>query len=349
MTKKFLYVNLGTSNSLVKYWLQLDGERNLYGKPAAVIFFGKVTTAECKELIHLSKEEINKKHIHSNHIPSYKNLQDQIKHFIEAADTRNTKFITLATNLNRIFIYEPISEVFDMPADKFDEYDSDLKRLGISSEKPIEDIAIPKIVFVNIIRTKKLGAIPYVLRTLQTNNYLTKGTCRQIDFEKNQGAIQAIKMLCDEEVTVPRSIDQLFNLLGPVQLETLVFLILINAGLFSPARRGGTLAKIDIIGQNHSGTKIDIGQNPVVTFEAGDSKTFQVKRTAVTKAVKGADWTIALKFIGKDKKKILTSEWLYDVIKRQTETINWLENSFRWFKKAVGIDYKQSIFQMIEN
>ena len=46
---KYLYFKFGMSNRQLEYWLQLNGLKNAYGTPSAPIFFGNITTQECKD------------------------------------------------------------------------------------------------------------------------------------------------------------------------------------------------------------------------------------------------------------------------------------------------------------
>lgn len=189
-----------------------------------------------------------------------------------------------------------------------------------------------------------------ILRTLQTNRYLIRGTCRKIDPNKNWAAIQAIKSLIGEKIEIPEKINAklIISLLGPQELETLIFLMLINAGLFSPAWRAGNLPRIDIIATNYSKERIVIGNKeknpPEIIFEPKAQKSFQVKRGIVHKPSKFADFTVAISS-SKKNEKILTSEWLLKNIQNQKKTREWIENSLRWYKDIIGVE---SIFQLID-
>ncbi|HJH26417.1 MAG TPA: hypothetical protein C5S37_06490 [Methanophagales archaeon] len=175
-----------------------------------------------------------------------------------------------------------------------------------------------------------IAEVPHVLATLPCNQRYTRGTCRKIDAEKDWGAIQAIKHVLDQKKIIV-SEDKLIELLSPYELETLVFLILKNAGLFVPAWRGGTQKGIDIIARNFLRDKYV--KIPRVIFEPRgkpkDSFTFQVKKYMDEIPGKvDADFLVVAK-IGKDDKipesireKILDAKWLLELIKseKQQET-----------------------------
>jgi len=343
MDKTFLFLKLQKGNRKAKYWLQLDGNTNPYEKPAAVIYFGKFTTKEYKYLCKLTSEEYNdlynkivkenkskKREFEKKDIPKYTDFRDQIRPFFEAGERRNAKFLTIFDN--KAILYEPDSEVFN----------------GKELENDIQ-----KIMFVKNMKIKSFKEIPHVLRTLTTNGYLIHGTCRKIDPEKNWGAIQAIKIcLTNEKIDIPKklSAQKMISLLSFLELETLIFLILTNAGIYSPAWRAGNLPKIDIIGINYSSKKIEIGDSPKICFGTSNEdriKTFQVKRGVVKSHSKYADYTVAINYDGKKEKKdkILTAEWILNVVKTQPKTQEWIENSLEWYKKAIGV---KSIFQILE-
>ncbi len=63
---------------------------------------------------------------------------------------------------------------------------------------------------------------------------------------------------------------KLIELLSPYELETLVFLILKNEGLFVPAWRGGTQKGVDIIARNLRDEYIKI--SPIIFEPKGKPK-----------------------------------------------------------------------------
>jgi len=190
--------------------------------------------------------------------------------------------------------------------------------------------------------------IPYILRTLNVNQYFNRGTCREIKEKNYWGVIQAIKKILNQKRDYSKKLEsyQMFKLLSPHQFETLIFLILINAGLFSPAWRAGSLPDIDIIGINYSDSEVKIGNNPTINFKKDKEIKFQVKRKSIKEA-QNADYTIALSSSveNDNSNRILTSDWLLDVIRNQTETKKWLENSLRWIIEDTN---KNSIFELFD-
>lgn len=323
---KFLYLKLGRGNCLARYWLSKD---NVFKKPAVAIFFGKITTEKCRKLSAMSKEELKSfksESIGAEDIRSYRDIHYQIKPFIEAGDDRRARFVTIVHG--NVYIYKPDSPVFDMPKALYDEYDFHLSQLGIKPKKKTIDEHFPKVIFVKNI--KRLTEFPHVLATLQCSQYLTRGTCREINPSRDWGAIQAIKHCLGEPIEKPEADEQIMSLLGWHQLETLVFLILKNSGVFPSAWRGGSLPDVDIVATNYSYSEVRIGTNPQIIFEPMKRKTFQIKRGRVEKPFENSDYTVAMDFRGKDNEKILTSKWLLEQIEDQPDTKDWFEKSLYW-------------------
>jgi len=97
---------------------------------------------------------------------------------------------------------------------------------------------------------------------------------------------------------------------------------------------------------NYSDSEVKIGSNPTINFKKDKEIKFQVKRKSIKEA-QNADYTIALSSSveNDNSNRILTSDWILDVIRNQTETKKWLENSLRWFIKNTN---KNSIFELFD-
>lgn len=345
---RYIYLKLGRSNRQLKYCLQIDGINNIFRRPIVYIFFGKITTERCKSLFDLPKNELHIMHKEDKKIPTYTNLHYQIKPFIEAGENRDVRFISIFEN--RLFIFEPDSEVFDMSTEMIYEFCADLTEKRLVEDEYIKQIKndIPKIMNVKNLKIFTEN-IPYILRTINVIQYFNRGTCREIKANKNWEIIQALKTILNEERDLPEKItsQQLFKLLSPHQFETLIFLILTNANLYSPAWRAGSMPDIDIIGINYSDSEIiKLGNNPIIIFEKGKEVTFQVKRKEV-KNFENADYIITLNPSMKGKYKnnrILSSEWLLNVVEKKINTKQWLENSLKWFLENTAIN---SIFDLL--
>jgi hypothetical protein len=353
--EKFLYLKLGFGNCLAKYWLNCEENvKNVFNKPVVAIYFGPIKAEEYRKLVYeedkkTKNEEYRKlcKQYDMKMPESEREIGlrlNQIKEFFEARKsaeregTQRTRFVTITHD--KVYIYEPGSDVNDVGDKFFHKYDSDLdelskwhpKRLcGSINAAKIKNSGriqhIPKIMYVKNFKEYDIENVPHVLATLPCNQYLTQGTCREIDIKRNWGVIQAIKKTLEESVEKPENTQQLLSLLSWHELETLVFLILKNAGVHPSAWRGGTLPNIDIVATNFENQKVSVGE---IVFEAKEKKTFQVKRGGMKK-LDNAHYTVKIDFKGKND-KVLTAGWLLKRIKEkeQKDTKEWLLNSLNW-------------------
>ena len=347
---KFFYLKLGRGNCLAEYWLKGP---NVVDGSAAAIYFRKITAKQIVELSKLSDEEEAKKRFKElTGNQDFKAVKDFIMAGDNAGKTENgeIKFITLLGR-NIVYIYEPEDHVFDMPEDKYKEYDNYLSRRGITAEKvrPKSEIEnIPKLMPVKNVKKYEVKDVPHVLATLPCNQYYSRGTCREIKKDRDWGVIQAIEyILSGQKIVMPEEdYHKLIELLSPYELETLVFLILKNEGLFVPAWRGGTQKDIDIITRNLTNNEIRISK---IIFKPKESKTFQVKKDirGKTPPKVHADFLVIAnskqKLFRKKKnlddqwlrfkeEKILDANWLLEHIKKQQETKRWFIESLDWVK-----------------
>ncbi len=208
------------------------------------------------------------------------------------------------------------------------------KKAGI---KPLNDDKIVVSVDTNLIELaldKKRDKVTLKIDNSHTYDFTVKkeGSELKIYKKENFGVFQAINYLqSGKKIEVSK--DKLIELLSPYELETLMFLILKNKGLFVPAWRGGTQKGIDIIARNLTKKQIKISR---VTFEPEDkpenSRTFQVKRK-VKECNKDANWTVAAEYYGNNP-NVLDANWLLEQIKseKQQETRKWLIDSLDWVK-----------------
>ncbi len=350
-TMRYVYLKLGNSNSHLKYCLQI-GFNNIFKKRIAYIFFGKITTDRLKSLIDLNSKDIKSLRTEDKKIPTYNNLQNQIRPFIEAGKNRDVKFISIYKNI--LYMFEPDSEVFDMPMERINEFCTDLREKTDVEENYINQIEndIPKVMYIKNCEVFK-NDIPYVLRTINVIQYFNRNTCREIKVDKYWEIILALKTILNEEVDLSEKItpQQLFKLLSPHQFETLIFLILTNANLFSPAWRAGSLPDIDVVGINYYNSDIiTIGTNPTIKFEKNKEVNFQVKRKEVKKkeikSSENIDYFITLNPSTNERiDRELKSDWLLNVVENQLKTRKWVEHSLKWVLKNTSVN---SVFDLLK-
>ena len=201
---------------------------------------------------------------------------------------------------------------------------------GNRIEKEDGEWHTPKRMHVEIIGggPRSLVDVPEVLATLPANQYLARGTFRQIT---DWGSLKAI----DVAAGIPRNgehwdpeqqtADQILECIGSPAMETLVAKILEGNGCFIPAHRGGMLKDIDIIAHNDSSQEKRIGE---MVIPAKSAKTIQVKRwaTGVVKP-RAADY-----LVGIDAKGLggLGASWILAEAKKCQAVWQWFTRSIGW-------------------
>jgi len=357
MGERFFYLKLGFGNCLADYLLGNDEKDNIFKKPVAAILFWQISAEEFKRLINIDaskkKEECERlrnkyrieKSKHSN--PVFTSLK-QVASFFNAG--QKAKFVTVSSPW--VYIYEPDGSVDTLDNEELQyEYDMDIDELIERAEKRKDKILkhnltkakirkngkieqLPKYMPVKLdVKPFEIGKVPHVLATLSCNQSFGRHTCVEIKEKDHLGAFWAAKCLLGNQphISIPDlsvfTPEAFLSLLGPYELETLLFLVLHNKGLFVPSWRGGTLKDVDIIAKNKTGKPIMVGD---IEFLSGESKTFQVKRGKVREPV-NADYIVALSSTVKNnKERILDAEWLLKRVKEQHETKQWLRYLLDW-------------------
>ena len=343
----YFYIKLGKSNSLLSYWLELEGKKNPYNHPCIAIYFFNVSIEEYRNI--KSPEDLKslkKKHnIQEEKLDYNRSFRQQIQPFIQLGKTNEMKFITIERRI--IYLLKPISEAEDMPDYMIEQYHNDLESINLN-KKEIDELknSLAKVRKVEILKICEKN-IPQILLTLNTVRYLNSGTFRKINPKKFIGVYPAIdKLLGHENVPIKKlEFEEILELLSPHQFETLIFLMLTNAEIFSPAWRAGALPDIDITGINYSNSNVITLGNPPIKFPPKEEKKFQVKRKRRQKHYESADYTIAISSLGTDE-RIKTADWLFPVIMNQDRTREWLEHSLQWYIE--GTKYKSIIDIIVE-
>jgi len=353
---EFLYLKLGKGNCLAEYLL---GNDNIFKRPTAAIFFGPITAGEFKHLIDIDRKDNEKKKKEYAQLCVAHEMEDsqrsktiltdlkQIASFFNAG--RMTKFVTITSS--HVYMYGPddtvetlddkelqskydkegIDKLIECARGKDKTLKHNLTKAKISKNGKIEQL--PKYMPVTDVKSFKIKNVPHVLATLPCNQSFGRHTCMEIKKEDQQGAYWAAKCLLGNQpnISIPNLSDftpeKFLSLLGQYELETLLFLVLHNKGLFVPSWRGGTLKDVDISAKNKTEKPIKVGN---IEFPSGESKTFQVKRGKVREPV-NADYIVALSSTVKNnKERILDAEWLLKRVKEQHETKQWLRYLLDW-------------------
>jgi hypothetical protein len=357
---EFLYLKLGKGNCLAEYLL---GNDNVFKRPTAAIFFGPITAEEFKHLIDIDRKDNEKKKKEYEQLCKAHEMKDSqrskriltdLKQIASFFNTRRmTKFVTITSPY--VYIYEPDGPVKTLDDKKLQsKYDKEgidklierarkgkdktlehnLTEAKISKNGKIEQL--PKYMPVKLdAKPFEIKNVPHVLATLPCNQSFGRHTCIEIKEEDQQGAYWAAKCLLGNQphISIPNLSDftpeKFLSLLGQYELETLLFLVLHNKGLFVPSWRGGTLEDVDIIAKNKTDKPINVGD---IKFETLETKTFQVKRGKIRKPI-NANYIVALSSqTENNKEKIRDAKWLLERVEEQQETKQWLRDLLDWVK-----------------
>lgn len=302
----YYYLKIGPGNILAQYWLSED---NVISGPAACIYFGPESIADIK---------------------SGKHVDENIMAFYElCTDGKRSKVRFLTIYNGELILSKPIGEAFDLSDEEMHQYDDDMAKIGLKRgdisyyafRKDGDHENVIKVAKVSLVYKAPLSEVPNVIATISCNQRYTRNTLTEI---KDKGNIIALDILLNKESDTPIvDASDLLELLGPYQLETLLFLTLLNHGLHVPAWRGGTLKEIDLVATNRQEKAIEL--SPIV-FETNNPVTFQIKRRRVLPKSK-IDWNVG---IGLSGENVLGAEWLLKHALSTKITKEWLINSLDW-------------------
>ncbi len=183
----------------------------------------------------------------------------------------------------------------------------------------------------------------YHIRTLNANKQFNRKTCTEITETRNWGIIQTIKVLNGglKPISSKLNSKKILSLLSSYQFETLIFLLFVNNGLYSPTWRAGSLPFIDIVARNLTDEKKWVGTNPRLEFEPGKEILFQIKlkrlKTTPKEHIKDIYW-IVLSVPEKKRKelKVLTADWVFKAVKENPTTLSWLNISCDWYLNPIN-------------
>ena len=300
--EKFYYHKMDGGNRLAYRYLNSD---NPLGQPAAVIFFGQATLEDMRTGILTNGGLRSKSQIM------------QARAFVETPDQDwDTTCIVVVDTRTKAYFLKPAGIVMDV------------RNEGLAAHlRTADDTSTQKLMPVEIIAEKDLREIPFVLATINSNQYLARGTYRPISEKKNRGNLKAIFSVLEkpwkpEWYKVGAS--GLFECLSSVELETLVAKILEERGCFVPAYRGGMLKDVDLFAFcEHS---IDIDGLLINHYGI----KVQVKGNAQLRGDELPDGVYLIGYACKGVDSYFDERWLLNQIKRLPKVRQWLKRSLDW-------------------
>ena len=189
---------------------------------------------------------------------------------------------------------------------------------------------------------KQLLNVPSIISGIPSNQYLGRGTFREI--KNDWGCKKAIDIgaglaLTGEHWEIgEQGEDQLLECLGSLELETLIAKIFEAAGFFVPAYRGGLIKDIDLFVKNDTGATIDVAGLKVTP----GGVTIQVKRWPSGEWERGsANFMIGTAAQGD---RCFGSSWILRAAASYMNVWDWLSRSLAW----LPLDFRQKITRKLK-
>jgi hypothetical protein len=286
----YFYLKVGIGNAQARDWLAGKNPPNLLNRPAAPIYFDNYNLADYK---------------------AGKGGKEPRLFWERGKPEFYEKTRMVVVHEGEIWILKPDGEVDFL----------------LSEPNELGNPHTPKAMPVKILKHRVAKDVPPVLASITANQYLTRGTFRQISDWGNYKAIDCMVggPYEGEHWVGKQGPAQLFECLGSIELETLVAKLLEAYGCFVPAYRGGLMKDIDLFGYNDGDTEINIGSLKVPPKER---VSLQIKRwsNGMTKPA-SVDYLVGLDVKGKDA---FNADWILDQIKKCPPVIAWLRRSLNW-------------------
>ncbi|MBR5033259.1 MAG: hypothetical protein IKX70_06290 [Treponema sp.] len=267
-----------------------------------------------------------------NELKSDDTKKDQNK-FVTTFDNNNTdgtKLISIGQNENHIetvYIYEKAGLLNYY--DKTSKYIVDPANYSKTTKNNVDNvIGFP----VKLIKEKPIAKCPLVLATMKSNQWLTRGTFKEINPSNTEnsedddgfdnsyfGNIKAIEYVRTGKKQKVQSFLQYLECLSPIEFETLVAKIKEAEGFFVPAYKGGSLKDYDIICRKKNGkdeyiqVKLNLYQESYNKYMHKHSEDLHIYCVSnkTKKTIKNGpiiyDWRYIEKAV---KKYVAVNEWL---------------------------------------
>jgi hypothetical protein len=202
---------------------------------------------------------------------------------------------------------------------------------------------IPKSVPLQLLARKHVKDVPLVLSSMKSNQWMTRGTFREIERERpgsyigNIAAIQSILNRWEDNFFV----DPL-SCISSLEFETLIAKIFEEMGCFVPAYKGGFLRDIDLICKPTQSVKlhgIELEQASTYAWQLklqvskGDKK--QIGKLGSFVICLNSDKNLDTLFPETDlRARVFGRDWLRSLLSRSPNALNWLEQSLSWLPRA---------------
>lgn len=298
---RFFYHKIDRGNSAAERWLS---DQSPIGKPAVVIFYGQITLEQIRN--QQTIEGVSESQLR------------QCVNFVETGfpDNRDKRCILVVGK--KIWFLKPIGMAEERKPDDTEENSRDSLR---------------KLIPVKIVRELELHDAPHILAGIGSNNYLVRGTYREIEDPRNRGNLKAIYSILGiqwkQDWLNQASPASLFECLGSTQLETLVAKIFEEHDCFVPAYRGGSLKGVDIFAYADTPKELDgmrIDSEGVQIQVKGHGDWANPKNLAIPANV----WFAGYGYKTSHPDRCLNEDWLIRQTRELQRVQSWLRRSLNW-------------------
>src|SRR6266480_1499158 len=303
MNEQRFYFLKFPDDDIADYW---TSGNNPTGEKCVAVYFGDAKAQEIREKTVADKLELGQR-------------RGGLNTFFTACELAPGQTAFVVFQDEHVRFLKPKSEVQDLSDAWRNEYNKRWTRQAQVDGKE----QYPKVCYTIEMKHLVRWQLPYVLATSDADQSLNRVTCRQYSKPCH---LNALKRVFGQALPRPNDARSLLENLGPIELETLVFLIFHHRGLFCPANRGSTIKNVDILVYHWDRPSGDFpGLGPVRFNE--QATMFQVKHGSAS-VPKNIDYLVTLH--GPSDPKVLDGEWLMRATTTNDDCFQWLKNALSW-------------------
>jgi len=245
---RFFFLKM-VSEPITRYWLGLNESGPKFpDTPHLAVYFGSTRAEDIRKRVNDGKafsEQDIKDWLKDNEGGT--NWED-LRNFFLACERDHEEVVIVVFTSDQVFFLEPDGAgIRDLETRELKEHLEYLKRLSRDDRRVLygkEDFQKPKVCKVRGFKYKYKWDTPFVLATSNAYRGLNQRTFREY---KCVGHRDAISHCLELDFKKPENGEELLIHLGPVELETLVFLNFHERGFHVPANRGSTIPDVDIV------------------------------------------------------------------------------------------------------
>lgn len=267
--------------------------------------------------------------------------------------SKNSDNIGVTIDNGKIWVYRPVMDSLGRTIYDFRDCQNTDKKRVITNEFPkaipIEFLTAKINNEIISLKGLPLSQVPLVLASIKSNQYFSRGTCKEIDpssgkssCKGNVAAILAKFGMSDQIQDICEDLHP-FECLSSIEFETLVAKLFEELGCFVPAYKGGFLKDIDLFVSPSETFSLKIeGIDEEIQFSAGEKYSIQCKLNATSSSGlngflgrKNCLLFSAAKRGGETKpqKNTFYRDDITKMLGQCKNTNNWLQRSLDWTPK----------------